>query len=88
MGEIELEDGSDSADEAEESHEPANADAVRTRQGGGRSGRRGNRGQQRHAGGRGDSRMRRSTAQTTNLPAITDLLKPNQEILVQIAIRN
>ncbi|MFZ1944212.1 MAG: Rne/Rng family ribonuclease [Acidobacteriaceae bacterium] len=29
--------------------------------------------------------MRRSTAQTTNLPAITDLLKPNQEILVQIA---
>jgi ribonuclease E len=85
MGEIELEDGSDSADEAEESHEPANADAARNRQGGGRSGRRGNRGQQRHAGGRGDSRMRRSTAQTTNLPAITDLLKPNQEILVQIA---
>ena len=85
MGEIELEDGSDSADEAEESQEPANADAARNRQGGGRSGRRGNRGQQRHAGGRGDNRMRRSTAQTTNLPAITDLLKPNQEILVQIA---
>jgi ribonuclease E len=85
MGAIELEDGSDSADEAEESHEPANADAARNRQGGGRSGRRGNRGQQRHAGGRGDNRMRRSTAQTTNLPAITDLLKPNQEILVQIA---
>ncbi|MHB1674952.1 MAG: Rne/Rng family ribonuclease [Acidobacteriaceae bacterium] len=85
MGEIELEDAADSADEAEESHEPANADAARNRQGGGRSGRRGNRGQQRHAGGRGDSRMRRSTAQTTNLPAITDLLKPNQEILVQIA---
>jgi ribonuclease E len=85
MGEIELEDGSDSAEEAEESHEPANADAARNRQGGGRSGRRGNRGQQRHAGGRGDNRMRRSTAQTTNLPAITDLLKPNQEILVQIA---
>jgi Rne/Rng family ribonuclease len=85
MGEIELEDGSDAADEAEESQEPANADAARNRQGGGRSGRRGNRGQHRHAGGRGDSRMRRSTAQTTNLPAITDLLKPNQEILVQIA---
>ncbi|MGB8479198.1 MAG: Rne/Rng family ribonuclease [Acidobacteriaceae bacterium] len=85
MGEIELEDGSDSADEAEETHEPANADAARNRQGGGRSGRRGTRGPQRHAGGRGDSRMRRSTAQTTNLPAITDLLKPNQEILVQIA---
>ncbi len=85
MGEIELEDASDSADEAEESREPANADAARNRQGGGRSGRRGTRGQQRHAGGRGDNRMRRSTAQTTNLPAITDLLKPNQEILVQIA---
>jgi ribonuclease G len=84
MGEIELEDGSDSVDEAEENHEPANADAARNRQGGGHSGRRGNRGQ-RHAGGRGDNRMRRSTAQTTNLPAITDLLKPNQEILVQIA---
>ncbi len=85
MGEIELEDGSDSADETEESQEPANADASRNRQGGGRSGRRGTRGPQRHAGGRGDNRMRRSTAQTTNLPAITDLLKPNQEILVQIA---
>jgi ribonuclease G len=85
LGEIELEDASESPDEAEETQEPANADAARNRQGGGRSGRRGNRGQQRHAGGRGDSRMRRSTAQTTNLPAITDLLKPNQEILVQIA---
>ena len=85
MGEIELEDGSESSDESEETQQPANADAARNRQGGGRSGRRGNRGQQRHAGGRGDNRMRRSTAQTTNLPAITDLLKPNQEILVQIA---
>ncbi|MGC1869710.1 MAG: Rne/Rng family ribonuclease [Acidobacteriaceae bacterium] len=84
MGAIELEDGSDSDDEAEETREPANADAARNRQDGGRSGRRGNRGQ-RHAGGRGDNRMRRATAQTTNLPAITDLLKPNQEILVQIA---
>jgi ribonuclease G len=85
MGEIELEDGAEGDDEGEETHQPANADAARNRQGGGRSGRRGNRGQQRHAGGRGDNRMRRSTAQTTNLPAITDLLKPNQEILVQIA---
>ena len=85
LGEIELEDVSDAAEDEAEENEPANADAVRIRPGGGRSGRRGNRGQQRHAGGRGDSRMRRSTAQTTNLPAITDLLKPNQEILVQIA---
>jgi ribonuclease G len=33
-----------------------------------------------HGGGRG-----RSSMQTTNLPAISDLLKPGQEILVQIA---
>ncbi|HET9087734.1 MAG TPA: Rne/Rng family ribonuclease [Acidobacteriaceae bacterium] len=47
--------------------------------------RRGMRGQQR-PGQRGDrGRMRRATAQTSNLPAITELLKPNQEILVQIA---
>ena len=50
-----------------------------------RSQRRGMRGQQRQ-GQRGDrGRMRRATAQTSNLPAITELLKPNQEILVQIA---
>ncbi len=35
--------------------------------------------------GRSDSRMSRSSAQLTNLPAISDLLKPGQEILVQIA---
>jgi ribonuclease G len=50
-----------------------------------RSQGRGMRGQQRSAQ-RGDhGRMRRGTAQTSNLPAITELLKPNQEILVQIA---
>ncbi|MHB1936928.1 MAG: Rne/Rng family ribonuclease [Acidobacteriaceae bacterium] len=85
LGEIELEDASDSAEDEAEDSGPANADAARSRSGGARSGRRGNRGQQRHVGGRGDGRMRRATAQTTNLPAITDLLKPNQEILVQIA---
>jgi ribonuclease E len=83
LGEIELEDGTDSEEEGTEDSEPVNADGARTRPSGGRSGRRGNRGQQRHGGHGG--RMRRGTAQTSNLPAITDLLKPNQEILVQIA---
>jgi Rne/Rng family ribonuclease len=41
---------------------------------------RGRHGRRRHTGG-----MRRSTAQVTDLPAITELLKPGQEILVQIA---
>jgi ribonuclease E len=50
-----------------------------------RNQRRGIRGQQRQ-GQRGDRGwMRRGTAQTSNLPVITELLKPNQEILVQIA---
>ncbi|MDR5730173.1 MAG: Rne/Rng family ribonuclease [Terriglobia bacterium] len=81
LGEIELEDATSPAEEDSESDEPANADAARNRASGGRNGRRENRGQ-RHGG---DRRMRRGTAQTTNLPAITELLKPNQEILVQIA---
>ncbi len=84
MGEIELEDAADSAEDEAEGDQPANADATRSRPSGGRNGQRGNRSQQRR-GQRGDGRMRRATAQTTNLPAITDLLKPNQEILVQIA---
>ena len=85
LGEIELEDATGLTDEdGENVDEPAQADAVRNRASGGRNGRRGSRGQQRHGGG-GDRRMRRGTAQTSNLPAITELLKPNQEILVQIA---
>jgi ribonuclease G len=84
-GEIELEDITDSEEEDTEDSEPVNADGARTRPNGGRNVRRGNRGQQRHGGHGGDRRMRRGTAQTSNLPAITDLLKPNQEILVQIA---
>jgi ribonuclease E len=35
--------------------------------------------------GAGSGRMSRSQAQTSNLPAISDLLKPGQELLVQIA---
>ncbi len=88
LGDIELEDVTDSTDddaEDAEGTESPNADAARTRSSGPRNQRRGNRGQQRHGGHGGGNRMRRATAQTTNLPAITELLKPNQEILVQIA---
>ncbi len=65
------------------------------RRDGRRDGRRGSRGDERarSTGGAGDrsSGMRsgrrdhRHSAQTTNLPAISDLLKPGQELLVQIA---
>ncbi len=62
------------------------------RRGGRRDGRRDNRRGDRDRNDRGRGRMghggdhpRRSSAQTTNLPAISDLLKPGQEILVQIA---
>ncbi|WP_035348695.1 Rne/Rng family ribonuclease [Edaphobacter aggregans] len=58
-----------------------------------RDGRRGGRDRARHAGGgggvdrdRNGGRGRgRSSMQATNLPAISELLKPGQEILVQIA---
>lgn len=53
------------------------------RRGGRDRGRGGDRGSRdRGRGGRGPSR---ASMQTTNLPAISDLLKPGQEILVQIA---
>ncbi len=45
-------------------------------------GGRGQRGRGAHGGRRGPARR---SAQTTNLPIISDLLKPGQEILVQIA---
>jgi len=64
----------------EEADEVANADAAQPQQNTRRPHRRGVRAQ-----GGDRRRMRRSTAQMTNLPAITELLKPNQEILVQIA---
>lgn len=85
IGEIEIEEDFDSETASEpENGEPEHADA---RSGaapspGQRPGRRGNRAQ-RPGGDR--RRMRRATAQTSSLPAITELLKPNQEILVQIA---
>jgi ribonuclease E len=68
------------------------------REGGRRDGRRGDRGgrhdRSRHTGGAGDRerssggrdhRGGRSSMQSTDLPAISELLKPGQEILVQIA---
>ncbi|HWW23154.1 MAG TPA: Rne/Rng family ribonuclease [Edaphobacter sp.] len=68
----------------------------RGRRDGRRDGRRGDRGRGdriRHTGGAGDRersggrdrRGGRSSMQATNLPAISELLKPGQEILVQIA---
>ena len=73
------------------------ADRTRGRRDGRRDGRRGDRGgrgdRARHTGGAGDRersggrdrRGGRSSMQSTNLPAISELLKPGQEILVQIA---
>ena len=66
------------------------------REGGRRDGRRGDRSSRsdrpRYTGGAGDRerggrdhRGGRSSMQSTNLPAISELLKPGQEILVQIA---
>ena len=57
------------------------------RRGGRRDGRRGRNDRDRGRGGRsGHSNGHgRASAQSTNLPAISDLLKPGQEILVQIA---
>ncbi|MHB8303112.1 MAG: Rne/Rng family ribonuclease [Acidobacteriaceae bacterium] len=82
--EIEFEDDSDMP--ADEEDADGASPEPRPRTNTQRSQRRGTRGQQRQGGQGGDRRrMRRSTAQTSNLPAITELLKPNQEILVQIA---
>ena len=53
----------------------------RTRRGGDRGGRNGQGGQNNRRGGG----MSRRTAQTSDLPIISDLLKSGQEILVQIA---
>ncbi|HEX4155421.1 MAG TPA: Rne/Rng family ribonuclease [Acidobacteriaceae bacterium] len=58
----------------------------------GRDGRRGGRGRERERegrrsgmGSRSGGRSGRHSMQTTDLPAISDLLKPGQEVLVQIA---
>jgi Rne/Rng family ribonuclease len=80
-------------EEEGEAEETSSAPATRDRSGSGRDrggrGRRGDRGGRNgHAGGQSNRRgggMSRRTAQTSDLPIISDLLKPGQEILVQIA---
>jgi len=88
--------GEEAVEEAEEEEEPAASEGQpagdgqapqrRERGGRGRRGRgeRGDRGDRGHRPGdrRGPSRR---SAQTSDLPIISDLLKPGQEILVQIA---
>ena len=90
------EDDEDEAD-ADAEVQPATGEAAgqgsaeqrRDRGGRGRRGRSGpgDRGGQRGQGGHGDRRggPSRRSAQTSDLPIISDLLKPGQEILVQIA---
>jgi ribonuclease G len=71
---------------AAEGAEPGSTQQTRDRGGRGRRGRGGpgDRGGQRGPGDRRGGPSRR-TAQTSDLPIISDLLKPGQEILVQIA---
>jgi Rne/Rng family ribonuclease len=89
-GDVDGEDVFDIDEEEEEGEaegQPANGahpdNAPQRRERGGR-GRRGARGGDRSQGNRRGGPSRRS-AQTSDLPIISDLLKPGQEILVQIA---
>jgi len=84
----------ESFDEEEDEEEPAaegqpasGQDSSQQRRDRGGRGRRGRGGQQAGPqGGQGQRRgMTRRSAQTSDLPIISDLLKPGQEILVQIA---
>jgi ribonuclease G len=97
-GEHSTSNGSDPSQTAPGQERPREGDRGRSsrRDGGRRDGRRGERGRgdrPRYTGGAGDrersgSRDRRggrNSMQTTNLPAISELLKPGQEVLVQIA---
>jgi Rne/Rng family ribonuclease len=82
-----FDDEEDDEDEPAAEGQPAaghGQDGQQRRDRGGR-GRRGGRGNQ-PQGGQGQRRgMTRRSAQTSDLPIISDLLKPGQEILVQIA---
>jgi ribonuclease E len=97
-GEHSTNNGSNHSQTAPGQERPHDGDRGRSsrREGGRRDGRRGDRSRgdrPRYTGGAGDrersgSRDRRggrSSMQTTNLPAISELLKPGQEVLVQIA---
>jgi len=79
---------SGSSDEEEAPSEAASTEPAPHREGerrGRRERRDGRKGRgDRHGHGNGNGRARHSV-QSTNLPAISDLLKPGQEILVQIA---
>jgi ribonuclease E len=90
---------SENTDSAETAASPAReGDRSRRREGGRRDGRRDSRNgnregrdrdRSRNTGGAGDRERSggrgRQSMQSTNLPAISDLLKPGQEVLVQIA---
>ena len=88
-------DGEAAHSESQDSHEgdaaPRRSRDTERRSGrrdGRREGRRGDRGRHdrsRHSGDRRDHRGGRSSVQATDLPAISELLKPGQELLVQIA---
>lgn len=81
----------DGAEEEREESSPRSRDVER--RSGRRDGRRGRHDRSRHSGDRGgrdrrdhrDHRGGRSSVQATDLPAISELLKPGQEVLVQIA---
>ena len=83
------EEGLDEEEALDETEEPVSADGAAPARERDRSrrGRRGDRGD--HRGGRLGRRQgrgpHRASAQTMNLPIISDLLKPGQEILLQIA---
>jgi len=80
-------------EEGEEDHheagereaEPVAVEPARPRRGGDRGERRGGRRGDRRGDRRGHAGARRHSAQTMDLPIISDLLKQGQEILVQIA---
>jgi Rne/Rng family ribonuclease len=74
-----------SSEEAEEEDAIAADPAQAARSNPARPGRRDRNGRTGRGRRMGGGRGRRATAQTTNLPAITELLKSGQEILVQIA---
>ena len=91
-GDVEGEEAYDVEDEEEGGEEPAAegtpAEQPRRERGGrGRRGGRGERGERGERGAQGNRRggPSRRSAQTSDLPIISDLLKPGQEILVQIA---
>jgi Rne/Rng family ribonuclease len=86
-----FDDEDDEEDEATAEGQPAagqSQDSQQRRDRGGRGRRGGRSGPGGAQGGQGNRRgggMTRRTAQTSDLPIISDLLKPGQEILVQIA---